>query len=55
MLEIAIALYVIVGIITFLTAISDKYVKLNSKLTTIFGLLSFVWPILWLVYLVDEL
>lgn len=54
MLEIAITLYVFLGILTFLLAISDHYVKLSSKLTTIFVLLSFVWPIVWLVYLVDD-
>jgi len=54
MLEIAIALYVVLGIVTFLVAISDKYVKLSSKLTTIFVLLSLIWPIIWLVYLVDD-
>jgi hypothetical protein len=54
MLEIAITLYVFLGIVTFLAAISDRYVKLSSKLTTIFVLLSFVWPIVWLVYLVDD-
>jgi hypothetical protein len=55
MLEIAITLYVFLGIVTFIAAISDKYVKLSAKLTIIFALLSFlVWPIVWLVYLADD-
>jgi hypothetical protein len=55
MLEIAIAIYVFLGIVTFIAAISDKYVKLSAKLTIIFVSLSLlVWPILWLVYLADD-
>jgi Na+-transporting NADH:ubiquinone oxidoreductase subunit NqrE len=54
MLEIAIALYVFLGLVTFLAAISDKYVEISGKFTLIFVLLSLVWPVVWLVYLLDS-
>ena len=53
-LEIALTLYVFLGIVTFLVAVSDKYLEISGKLITIFILFSLVWPILWVVYLLDR-
>jgi hypothetical protein len=53
-LEIALTLYVFFGIVTFLVAVSDKYVEISGKLIALFTLLSFIWPIVWVVYLLDS-
>jgi hypothetical protein len=54
LLEIGLTLYVFFGIVTFLVAVSDRYVDISGKLTLIFVLLSLAWPIVWVVYLLDS-
>ena len=54
MIEIMYTIYIFTALVTFVYALADKNVKINGKVVGVFMVMSIVWPILWLLYVIDD-